>query len=92
MEEKQKKFIKLAKKKEELVKQIKEVSEELDEVMAEVGEGTYIQCSEGLVFKIQKWKGKFVTPQNLEYVRTKREGESRGTLSKKEAFEKGFKI
>ena len=88
----EKKFIQLAKEREAVISRLKEINEMLDPLMEELGEGTYLQCEEGLVFKIQKWKGQFVVPKNLEFVRTKREEEKRGTLSKKEAIEAGFEL
>ncbi len=86
----QQKFLQLAKQREEVIKQLKEINEAIEPVMTELGADTYLQCEEGLVFKIKKWGGQFVVPKTLEYVRTKREDEKRGTLSKKEAQEQGF--
>lgn len=88
----QNKFIQLAKQKEELIKQLKEINESIEPLMEEIGEGTLFQCEEGLVFKVSPWKGQFVVPKRFEYVRTKRIDESKGSLSQKEAKEGGFDL
>lgn len=70
--------------------------EELDKVTAEVekeiGIGGYFQAEDGIVYKIVKPAGRFVTFKDIDFVRTKREDERAGTLSVKEAKEAGFNI
>lgn len=63
----------------------------LDETLAAlkeaVGVGGYFQAEDGIVYKLVEPEGHFVKYRKLSYVRTKREGERAGTLSKKEADE-----
>jgi hypothetical protein len=63
--------------------------EEREKVLARVAEyigvNGYFKASDGTVFKIVEPAGKFVTFSKLDYERTKRDGEVRGTLSMKEA-------
>lgn len=59
----------------------------LAKVAAEVGLGGYFQADDGTVYKIVKPEGRFVKFRELDFLRTKRAGETRGTLSMKEAEE-----
>jgi hypothetical protein len=63
--------------------------EEREKVLAEVativGINGYFKADDGTVFKIVKPAGQYVTFKELDYERTKRDGEARGTLSMKEA-------
>lgn len=87
------KFFELVKKYEQLKEQYKEVSRELNSVMKEIGVGSYLQdSSDMVVYKIVEPEGTFVEFKKIGYERTLREGEKRGTLSKKEAEEKGFNL
>lgn len=88
----QKKFLELANQKEQLVSQLKEIDPLLEELMLEIGKNNYFQSDEGLVYKIQEPKGTFISFKKIEYVRTKKEGEFKGSLSKKEAEENGFDL
>lgn len=83
-------FVELASKKETLVKELKALNEELEKIMLSLGEGTMFQSKEGLVYKIEVPTGTFVSYKKIDYVRTKREDESKGSLSAKEAEEAGF--
>jgi hypothetical protein len=47
---------------------------------------------EGIVYGIIEPEGRFIYYEKYSYVRTKRPGESRGTLSIKEAKERGFPV
>ena len=90
--EAQQKFLELANKKEELITQLKEINPLLEELMLEIGIGRYFQSNEDLVYKIQEPKGSYVSFTKIEYIRTKRGDEKKGSLSKKEAEEHGFKL
>lgn len=81
------KFVDLANKIEALNKQRKELQVQLDSAMLELGIGHVVKSEDGTVYRVQKYSGKFISPKELEYVRTKRDGEVRGSLSKKEADE-----
>jgi hypothetical protein len=47
---------------------------------------------QGIVYGIVEAEGKWIPYEKYTYVRTKREGEQRGTLSVKEAQERGFQV
>ena len=61
-------------------------------VFAELGCGQYFQDDEGIVYKTEEIEGKFVYFDPVDIKRTKREGETRGSLSVKEATEAGFAV
>lgn len=87
------KFIELEKKKEEVKKYFDELQASIEAVVAEVGVGGMFQDpADGTVFKMTVPDGRFVHFDKLSYDRTKREGESRGSLSVKEAEAAGFKV
>jgi hypothetical protein len=87
----EKEFVELTKKYEQLKKELKETRDKLVPLMSELGLNTYIQDPlDGTVFKIVEPKGTFVEFRKIDYVRTAREDESRGDLSKKEASDNGF--
>jgi len=87
------KFIQLSKTYEELKNSLKETGVELEELMTELGVGTHLQDpNDGTVFEIVKPSGTFISYKSVSYDRTKREGESRGSLSKKRAEELGYQI
>ena len=70
--------------------------EELDEVLGQLKEhgqlNGFYQSTDGTVYQIVKPSGRFVTFKDVDYVRTKREGEERGSLSAKAAEAAGFKV
>lgn len=87
------KFLELEKQKETVKQFFDELQAALEAVSAEVGVGGMFQDpSDGTVFKIEVPEGRFVKFEKLGYVRTKREGEARGSLSVKEAEAAGFKV
>lgn len=86
-------FIELERKKEEVKKYFEELQSALESVVAEIGVGTYFQDpTDGTVYKTTIPEGRFVHFDKYGYLRTKREGESRGSLSMKEAKEQGYEI
>lgn len=88
-----KRFIELEKKKAEYKKYIEELKLATEELVKEIGVGTYFQDpSDGTVFKLTIPEGKFVYFDKYSFVRTKRTGEKRGDLSMKEAKEQGFSV
>jgi len=92
MTDAQKKFFELANKYEAQKAEMKQTKEELQKVMTELGFNTYHQDpSTGLVYLVEVPKGTFVSFDPISYKRTKKEGESGGTvLAKSEAESKGF--
>lgn len=92
MTEAQKKFVELEKKKDEVKKFYDDLRIATEAVVAESGINSYFMDDEGIVYGIIVPEGKFVQYERHGYVRTKRPGEARGTLSIKEAKERGFAV
>jgi hypothetical protein len=90
MNDLQAKTYELILKKEELKAQMKEVNAALESLLLELGEGNAFQADDGTVVKISIPSGTYIEFKKIDYVRTKREGEVKGSLSKKEAEEMGF--
>jgi hypothetical protein len=87
----QQNFIMLARKREELAKQIKQLNVELASIMRDLPLGEMFQDpADGIVYQIIAPSGTFVEYKNVDYIRTRREGETKGTLSMKEAQAAGF--
>lgn len=90
-QEKQAQFLDLAKRYEALSEEMKEIKVQLQEVMVELKTETMLQDPETmLVYKIVVPKGKYMYFDAIDYVRTKKESEKSGDLSKKAAEEAGF--
>lgn len=79
------KVVELANKIEELNKQRKELQSQLDSEMLELGIGYVFKSDEGLVYQIQYPTGTYVEYKRIAYARTKRDNETKGSLSKSEA-------
>lgn len=92
MTEAQKKFVALEKKKDEVKKYYEELAEATQTVIKEVGLDGYFQDSEGTVYKMVVPDGRYVAFDKVGYERTRRAGEKSGSLSLKEAKEKGFVV
>jgi len=91
MNDREQKFVELAKKREELVKQMKQLNIELASAMRDLALGEMFQDeADGVVYQIVVPSGTFVEYKSIDYVRTRREGETKGTLSMKEAQAAGF--
>ena len=91
MNETQQKFLDLTEKFEALKEQYKAVREELNTVMGNLGIGTFIQHpTTGIVYKVVEPTGTYVEFKKIEYVRTAKLDEAKGSLSQKEAKEAGF--
>jgi hypothetical protein len=88
-----KEFLTFSKRFEELKEELKKISPKLNEIMEELGIDEAFQDPEtGVVYKIERPKGTFVEYKQIGYVRTKKDSEKRGTLSKKEAEGMGFRV
>lgn len=91
MTEAQARFVELELKKDAIKKYYEDMEAALEALVKEQGVGSYF--SDGnIVYKVIETEGKYVKFDKYSYVRTKREGEQRGSLSVKEAEEHGFKI
>lgn len=89
---KQKRFVELERRKDEIKKYYEELEIATTELIAEQGLNSYFQDEQGTVYKLIECDGRFVKFDKYSYVRTKRPGEERGSLSIKEAKERGFVI
>ena len=84
-------FIAATERYEQVKKELDAAREELEKCALALGYGAYVQDPEtSLVYKIVKPNGSFVYYRDIEYVRTAKDGERAGTLSKKEAEGAGF--
>ena len=81
----QRRLVALDLKKKEIEQYYEELEKTLAEVAAEVGLNGYFEAEDGTVYKVVKPAGRFVLFKELDFVRTRRDGEERGTLSMKEA-------
>lgn len=90
----QKRLIELDLKKPEIKAYYEELEKVIAEVATEIPLNGYFKADDGTVYKIVKPTGTFVTFKAVDFERTKREGETRGSLSMKEAKDaelNGFK-
>lgn len=90
----QRRLIALDLKKPEITAYYEELEQTVAAVASEVGIDGYFAAPDGTVYKLVKATGTFVSFKQFAFERTKREGESRGTLSMKEAADaraNGFK-
>ncbi len=93
MDDKQKKFLELAKYQEQLKEKQDQVRTELNTIMLEIGYNNTVQDPETLaVYKVVKPNGTFMYYKDIDYVRTALAGERAGTLSKKEAESLGYTL
>lgn len=86
------KLVELAMKKEAMKEEIKLVSDELETTMKELGIGHAFQAENGLVFKVVEPMGAFTYFKKIDYVRTKKVDEAKGSLAKTEAKALGFNV
>lgn len=86
-------FLELSKKAEELKSQLKEIGPELEVLLTEIGlDSSFQDPTDNTVFEVVVPKGAFINYKTVDYLRTKREGEKRGSLSKARAEELGYKL
>ena len=90
--DKQKRFVELERKKDEFKKYNEDLDKALTELIGEQGLNSMFQDEQGTVYKLVECEGKFIKFDKHSYNRTKRFGEDRGSLSLKEARERGFAI
>ena len=76
-----------------LKEQLKPLQKELDETIAQIPVGEMFQDeTTKIVYRIATQKGTYIEFKHLIYQRTRKEGESKGSISIKEAEEKGFTL
>lgn len=92
MTDKQKRFVELERRKDEIKKYYEDLSSAVNDLIQENGVDCYFMDEQGIVYGIVEAEGKWIPYEKYTYVRTKRDGEARGSLSLKEAQERGFQI
>lgn len=93
MNDTQQRLVELADQKEAIVEQLKKIDAELAVEATALGVNEIFQNPEtGVVYKTIVPAGTYVTFKEIDYVRTRKEGETRGSLSMKEAEAAGFSV
>lgn len=90
--DKQRRFVELERRKDEIKKYFEDLQTSLSELIREQGLNTYFQDDQGVVYKLVECEGRFVKFDKFGYNRTKRADERAGSLSMKEAKEHGFVV
>jgi len=86
-------LISLDKKKEEVKKYFEELEEATKAVHAELGmSGSFQDPTDGTVFQIVQPEGTFTKFKTIDYQRTRREGEKKGSLSLTKARDLGYEV
>lgn len=88
----QSKLIELDRRKDEVKKFFDEYKSTLENLVKLAGVNYAFQDSEGIVYQLVEQDGKWVNFERFGLERTRRPGETRGTLSLKKAQELGFKV
>lgn len=78
--------------KEKLKKQMEELNKNLEEALKNLGVGYVFQAEDGTVFRVSKPTGAFITFREIDYDRTRREGEKSGSMSLTDARNAGFEV
>ena len=86
----QRRLVELDRKKDMVKAYYEELTDVLTQLAAETGVNNMFQDGDGVVYQIVEPEGRYVSYEKFSYVRTKRDGETRGSLSKKKAEEAGF--
>jgi len=88
----QRRLIELDAKKPEIDKYYEDLDQAVKDVVAEIGVNSFFQSDDNAVFKMVRPVGTFVSYKEFNYNRTKRIGDTRGSLSVKEAVEAGYVV
>lgn len=92
MTDNQKKIVELVEKVEALSKESREVWGGLNNLLMQEGEGTLFQADDKTVYKVVVPPGTYIDYERIGYLRTRKAGETKGSLSMKEAQEAGFVV
>ena len=93
MTDAQAKFLEISKRYETLKEEMKALKPTLQELMTEIGVDAMFQDSEtGLVYRIEVPTGTYISFDPITYARTKKVGEDKGSLSKKDAEAAGYTL
>jgi hypothetical protein len=85
-------LVRLVEYKEALKAQLKDNEVQLESVLKALGLNYSFQAPDGIVYKITKPTGTFISFKEIDYARTKKVGEAKGSLSKTEAKELGYTV
>jgi hypothetical protein len=88
----QKKFVELDLKKQEYKVFLEEYTQVVNDLQQEIGIGGHFQDQSGTVYQLDECKGKYQYFDKYEVKRTRREGETKGSLSLTKAKELGYDI
>ena len=87
-----KKYVELDKMKAEYKAFMEESKAVTEDLIDEMGIGAHFQDEDGTVYSTDECNGKFVYFDKFEIKRTRREGETKGSLSMKKAEELGYAL
>jgi Holliday junction resolvase RusA-like endonuclease len=90
--EKQLRLIELDRKREEVKRFFDEYQKAVQDAVDESGIGHHFQDDQGVVYQLVELEGRWVNFDRLGVERTRRSGETRGSLSLKKAQELGYKV
>jgi len=88
----QESLVRLVEYKEALKAQMKDTDVQLESVLKTLGLDYSFQAPDGIVYKITKPTGTYISFKEIDYARTKKVGEAKGSLSKAEAKELGYTV
>jgi hypothetical protein len=92
LEEQKQNVITLSLQKEKLRKEMEELNKNLEESLKNLGLGYIFQAEDGTVFRVSKPAGTFISFRDIDYDRTRREGEKSGSMSLTDARAAGFEV
>ena len=84
--------VNLSLQKEKLRKEMEELNKNLEESLKNLGLGHIFQAEDGTVFRVSKPAGTFISFRDIDYDRTRREGEKSGSMSLTDARAAGFEV
>jgi len=90
--DKQRHFIELDRKKAQYKEFLEAYKKATEDLVSEVGIGGHFQDEQGVVYQTTEPDGRFVHYERFGVNRTRREGETRGSLAMKKAEELGYKV
>jgi hypothetical protein len=88
----QESLVRLVEYKEALKAQMKDTDVQLEAVLKTLGLNYSFQAPDGVVYKVTKPTGTYISFKEIDYARTRKVGEAKGSLSKTEAKELGYVI
>jgi len=84
--------VNLSLQKEKLRKEMEELNKNLEDSLRNLGMGHIFQAEDGTVFRVSKPAGTFISFRDIDYDRTRREGEKSGSMSLTDARAAGYEV